>query len=151
VGFSERLAAQPVDKTISERWWKQKAERYADLELYRTRDRISVIRETYMLHLEELTAYYATPEWAERRRLCIARDHHACMARLPGCMIRATQAHHLTYIHFRNEPIYDLVSVCRACHDQITEMDRRRLLVFAGQETPEEDGVDPPEDEDDPL
>jgi hypothetical protein len=40
------------------------------------------------------------------------------------CRGRASQVHHLTYKHLRNEPLFELISVCVPCHDAITAMDR---------------------------
>lgn len=72
----------------------------------------------------EHRAYLATPDWAVRRSQVLNRDVHRCQACLSGCSGEATQVHHLTYKHWRNEPLFDLVSVCVHCHDLITEMDR---------------------------
>ena len=46
------------------------------------------------------------------------------LAMLAGCKRTASDVHHLTYAHWRNEPLFDLISVCRPCHEQITQMDR---------------------------
>lgn len=70
------------------------------------------------------TAYLHTDAWSERRRLCLVRDNFQCQAKLPCCTGRAVDVHHLTYDHVGNEPLFELVSVCRACHDEITEFDR---------------------------
>lgn len=63
----------------------------------------------------EHTAYLATPEWAFRRGQVLNRDGYRCQARLKGCRGEATQVHHLTYRHWRNEPLFDLTSVCSTC------------------------------------
>lgn len=73
---------------------------------------------------EEHAEYLATIEWDAKRRSVLERDRSRCQAGLPGCNGEATQAHHLTYKHWRNEPLFDLISVCIPCHDAITEMDR---------------------------
>jgi 5-methylcytosine-specific restriction endonuclease McrA len=46
---------------------------------------------------------------------------------MDGCQSRATQVHHLTYRHLGNEPLFELMAICRDCHEQLTEMDRSRL------------------------
>jgi hypothetical protein len=70
--------------------------------------------------------YLKTPEWKDKQRRVFARDNMQCRAGLPGCTRRAEQAHHLTYDHWQNEPLFDLISVCKHCHDEITRMDRER-------------------------
>lgn len=65
----------------------------------------------------------ASPEWAKRRRVVLRRDGNICQACLEE---RATEVHHKTYAHLGNEPLFDLVAVCRPCHESITEMDRAR-------------------------
>jgi 5-methylcytosine-specific restriction endonuclease McrA len=65
--------------------------------------------------------YKRTIEWQQRRKLVLKRCHGICEA----CGIRtATEVHHLTYRHVFSEPLFDLVGVCRECHEALTEMDR---------------------------
>lgn len=73
---------------------------------------------------EHYTAYLRSPQWAERRRLVLERDRWRCTALLPGCTGRATEVHHVTYRHQAQEPLFELTSVCHACHEAITAMDR---------------------------
>lgn len=73
-------------------------------------------------------AYLQTPEWANRRARVLLRDNHTCQAGLPGCTTRASQAHHRSYRHLRNEPLFELVAVCQSCHQKITDLDRSKLL-----------------------
>lgn len=64
--------------------------------------------------------YMQSDQWKSRRRAVFERDKHVCQA----CLIRkAEQVHHLTYQHVFNEPLFDLISVCKLCHDDITEQD----------------------------
>lgn len=68
------------------------------------------------------TAYLKTERWQRKRELVIARDI-TCQA----CLSRpATQAHHLTYEHVGDEPLFDLKGVCEPCHVKITQLDRER-------------------------
>ena len=68
------------------------------------------------------SAYLETPRWRKKSAAVMERDAlcGACNKRPP------TEAHHLTYRHLGNEPLFDLVGVCRPCHEKITAMDRRR-------------------------
>ncbi len=69
--------------------------------------------------------YLQTPAWRERRALRLAFDNARCQARLVGCRGVATEVHHTTYEHWGNEPLFDLVSVCRPCHRKLSEMEGR--------------------------
>lgn len=67
--------------------------------------------------------YLDSPEWRVKAEKVLARDKYLCQS----CLERtATQVHHLTYRHIFNEPLFDLVSVCGACHKSITEMNNTK-------------------------
>lgn len=80
---------------------------------------------------QEYDAYITSDAWHRRRTAVLMRDGRRCQARLDGCEGVAIQAHHLTYKHFGNEPLFDLIAVCPTCHDQITAMDRARRQTAA--------------------
>lgn len=67
--------------------------------------------------------YTQSPQWRKRRERVFERDGYRCQACLEN---DATEIHHLTYAHVGHEPLFDLISVCHACHEAITEMDRKR-------------------------
>jgi len=86
-------------------------------------------------------AYLATPEWRNKRELVLARDHHVCHAVLIDCAGVASEVHHLTYRHWREEPLFDLESVCSSCHRKITFIERREraeqmLAAYARKSVP---------------
>ena len=62
--------------------------------------------------------YLQTPQWFAKRKAVLARDKHICQSCLTAA---ATQAHHTTYEHLFNEPLFELVSVCRTCHERLHE------------------------------
>lgn len=63
---------------------------------------------------ESYQRYLASTEWQERRRLALQRDRNVCQ----GChRARAVEVHHLTYEHIGKELLYELVSLCRECHE----------------------------------
>lgn len=64
--------------------------------------------------------YLQSDKWKEKRKLVLRRDNFLCQSCLSN---EAQQVHHLTYKHLANEPLFDLVSVCSYCHNQITQMD----------------------------
>ena len=63
--------------------------------------------------------YLASPEWRAKADLVLARDWYQCQAKLDGCTTTAEHVHHLTYDHLFNEPLFELVAVCRSCHHQL--------------------------------
>lgn len=62
--------------------------------------------------------YLATQAWRTRRRLVMARARNMC----EGCGIKdATQVHHLSYEHWKEEFLWELVAVCDECHERFHE------------------------------
>lgn len=60
--------------------------------------------------------YLTTEKWRDKRRRVLERDDYMCQA----CLKRhATDVHHLTYERVFNEPLFDLVSVCTPCHEEL--------------------------------
>lgn len=103
---------QPFDDRLSEAYTCLKRDRRNDLNFSQDEARQAAY-DTYM----------QSPEWKQRRFQVLARDKHTCQACLKAT---ATDAHHLNYDHFGNEPLFDLIAVCRPCHEIITTMDRSR-------------------------
>ncbi len=66
--------------------------------------------------------YINSEDWKKKRIVVLNRDKHICQSCLSEV---ATQVHHLNYKHLFNEPLFDLVSVCKRCHDIITKIDKR--------------------------
>lgn len=65
---------------------------------------------------QEYHSYLNTTEWRRIREAVLIRDGYLCQ----GCLrARANDVHHRTYNHCRNELMFELVSLCRACHDRI--------------------------------
>lgn len=60
--------------------------------------------------------YLESPEWKEKRIKVLERDRYVCQACLES---RSNTVHHLTYAHIYREPLFDLVSVCKECHENI--------------------------------
>lgn len=66
-------------------------------------------------------AYLASPEWRRRRAAVLKRDAGMCQ----GCLAApATEVHHLTYERVGRELLFDLVSLCEACHEIAHEEDK---------------------------
>jgi 5-methylcytosine-specific restriction endonuclease McrA len=108
------------DEAIRERYWRTRHERQ-QREIESARSRQSA--EWWRWY----NAYLESPEWAKRRALVLRRALGKCEAILSSrCWGSANQVHHLTYEHVGNEPLFELVAICEACHEGITEMDRSR-------------------------
>lgn len=73
--------------------------------------------------LRDHNDYLKSEKWLKKRAKVLQRDKEVCQ----GCLFRkATQVHHLSYAHWKNEPLFELVSVCQVCHEFITLLDRKR-------------------------
>jgi 5-methylcytosine-specific restriction endonuclease McrA len=76
-----------------------------------------------IIWFKEHNDYLRSNKWHEKRDAVLKRDNYLCQA----CLIhRATQVHHLSYEHWRNEPLFELVSICKDCHDLITKIDQKK-------------------------
>jgi len=63
-------------------------------------------------------AYLQSEDWHEKRRLVYDRCNGIC----EGCRLkRSTQVHHKTYQNVGNEFLFELLGVCKDCHERIHE------------------------------
>ena len=62
--------------------------------------------------------------WQRKREKVLKRDNYTCQSCLEE---PANDVHHKSYLHFGNEPLFDLVSVGRKCHPRLTMMAHRRI------------------------
>jgi len=64
----------------------------------------------------EHKAYLNSSEWRCKRDLVLKRADGLC----EGCRVNfATVVHHLKYDNWKNEFLFELVAVCRPCHDRL--------------------------------
>lgn len=64
----------------------------------------------------EYQDYLKSSEWREKRELVIRRAGNIC----EGCgKAPIEEIHHLTYTRVKREMLFDLVGVCKSCHDKI--------------------------------
>lgn len=69
----------------------------------------------------EYDNYLASAAWHERRSAVLDR----CAGLCEGCRKRpARDVHHLSYQHIRAEFLFELVGLCRDCHDRWHEQDK---------------------------
>lgn len=101
-----RLDAEPpfTDPGLQERYWR-------GIEKTKQQERDE--------WWDQYNQYLESPEWHSKRELVLARDHNRCQARMDGCTRAAEHVHHLTYEHLFDEPLFELVSVCRSCHNRL--------------------------------
>lgn len=108
---AERLAGDrgltPFDEAaLQELRSEQSAARAEDSET-----RAQAARESYRVYL-------GSSEWKRRRDLVMKRCNAVC----EGCgSAPAVEVHHLTYEHVQNEFLWELVGLCKACHDRVHE------------------------------
>lgn len=59
--------------------------------------------------------YLRSPQWQRRRSKVMQRAGHLC----EGCLTNpAIDVHHTTYAHFGNEFAFELIALCRPCHER---------------------------------
>lgn len=74
---------------------------------------------------EEHDAYLRTDKWRLKRAAVLRRANGVC----EGCGERpAAQVHHLTYEHWQDEFLWELVAICIDCHERAHE--KRRPVVI---------------------
>ena len=119
INKQERLSLNPSeigdwDEELRNRWWQMRSD---IRRLQAVRDRAA--------KFNDMADYYGSEKWRAKSSAVIDRDRicQACRGR------PAQEAHHLTYDHWRDEPLFDLVGVCHPCHEKITRMDRQRRGV----------------------
>jgi hypothetical protein len=57
--------------------------------------------------------YLESDDWKKLRMIILERDKYQCQI----CYQQANDVHHLTYAHLKNEYLFELISLCRDCHD----------------------------------
>jgi CRISPR system Cascade subunit CasD len=69
---------------------------------------------------------YRRRAWAERRAQRGQVDRFLCVF----CGVPSAITHHITYRHANDEPLEELRSVCRRCHDAITMLETERGMAL---------------------
>jgi hypothetical protein len=67
---------------------------------------------------DKYNEYLNSEKWKLKRKKVLERDNYLCQACLTN---RAEQIHHLTYNNIYDEPLYELLSVCKRCHMKIEQ------------------------------
>jgi len=59
--------------------------------------------------------YLKTEKWQKKRKLVMERENNLCQ----GCReAPAEHVHHLSYAHWRDELLFELVALCKSCHER---------------------------------
>lgn len=96
---------QPFDEEHAQEFERQRWARFDELR----RERVETRQADY-------SAYLSSAAWQAKRFKVLERDNYLCQ----GCRERrAVEVHHLTYEHIGNELLFELVSVCRQCHETL--------------------------------
>ena len=104
-----QIEAVPLfDKELRSNYWRAYNERY---EAKRKQE----VERLKRLWKNAYQKYLQTPEWIAKSKLVLLRAQGIC----EGCRSRhATQAHHTTYEHVGEEFLFELVALCRQCHER---------------------------------
>jgi hypothetical protein len=107
---------KPIDEALKEKYYDSIRTQSADIRqmrrAYAEYSDIAHSAEWHKAHAE----YLQSPLWQSKRELILRRDNYTCQR----CQsATATDVHHITYHNLGNEYNFELVSVCRRCHDII--------------------------------
>ena len=92
---------------------------YSKAEYAEARRAVSLLKKEDALRKEEYARYLRSPKWRAKWRAVMNRDKGKCRF----CGRKASQVHHLTYARIFREEQYDLVSVCKSCHNLLHKLD----------------------------
>jgi hypothetical protein len=66
--------------------------------------------------------YLRSSEWKAKRQSVLERDQYRCQVWFEH---HGEEVHHRSYLHLGDEPLEDLVTLCRECHEAITNIVRK--------------------------
>jgi hypothetical protein len=113
--------APPFDEDARDDYWRKIGEAFTIERIKREQQREHEQEARQQAYLD----YLATEAWHRKREAVLARDAYICQAQLDGCIRRASQVHHKTYEHIFDEPLFDLVAICRSCHQRLHRCDEQ--------------------------
>lgn len=101
----------PFDLDLEENYSKNRHDLFLELQERRKFEKEEKSREFW----EKYSAYLLTDEWKAKRQQVMFRAQGLC----EGCRLKkAEQVHHLNYDHVYDELLFELVALCRDCHEK---------------------------------
>ena len=117
--FKEKVRTGEINK-FDDDLYKNKSSiyenygKYCELKYYKKQQEREQEREQNNIEwFKQHNEYLQTNQWKAIRLKVLKRDNNLCQ----GCLeAPATEVHHLTYAHWKNELMFELLSVCYDCH-----------------------------------
>lgn len=95
----------PFDEALANAWDQQRQEYWQHQREQYENSRSAWREEVY-------EPYINGSAWQAKRRIILQRDNRTCQI----CGRPGYDVHHLTYAHFENEFLFELVCLCHNCH-----------------------------------
>jgi len=124
VGGIDKVKLLPsLDDNLLEDFNRKQEEQRKEQSIERLKEfeeqRLKEHKEKREEFFKEYSVYLNSEKWRIKREAVLKRDNYKCKA----CEVNtATQVHHLTYQFIYDEPLFDLISVCKKCHDKIENL-----------------------------
>ena len=117
--FKEKVRTGEINK-FDDDLYKNKSSiyenygKYCELKYYKKQQEREQEREQNSIEwFKQHNEYLQTNQWKAIRLKVLKRDNNLCQ----GCLeAPATEVHHLNYDHWKNELMFELLSVCYDCH-----------------------------------
>lgn len=104
----KRRPNKPIQQqTVIPTWIVQPTERFTNI-----RPNIPEIKEVIFFDFKP--SYMKSAEWDIKRKAALEAANYVCTDCKSAIKL---EVHHRRYINFGDEPQYDLVAVCRDCHE----------------------------------
>lgn len=120
VGGIDKVKILPdFDQSLEDGYWRKKQED--------RREELKIERENWRKDFfTQYNIYLNSSKWKLKRQKVLERDGYKCQA----CFTRkATEVHHKSYEFVYNEPLFDLVSVCKPCHEKIEFLKKQNKAI----------------------
>lgn len=100
------------DTSLRSRWEEGKADERREIEELWVERTEELVTDGYELYLN----YISSDDWRYKRKRILQRDGNICQACLAA---KASEVHHHTYDNLYEEFMFELVAVCRPCHERL--------------------------------
>ena len=108
--------AVPRSEEKNQKLWDEYREDFAIKQADRMASIAEMNKPSTHTDKEEYQNYLQSSEWASTRQRILTRAKGVC----EGCLTSpATQVHHMTYDNIYDELAFQLVALCRGCHEKV--------------------------------